>query len=134
MGALRYKNPTPCSDTVQRIRAASRDITIRSSENQIQKYSLGETVDHVGTLLTHLQGFKNKLPDTFEDPSRIRSLDETAMKATYGKLAPVFTSARSNLGGRRHNFKDSGIHVTAVIAAFASGLFALLFFVGTGKK
>lgn len=56
------------------------------------------------------------------------------MNATYGKPARVLTSAWSNLGVRRHNIKDSGIHVTALVAASASGLFAPRFFVAAEKK
>lgn len=70
----------------------------------------------------------------FSDPNRIWNLEETAVKAAYGKRVRVFTSARTNLGGQLHNIKDNEAHVTAVITASASGLFAPPLFVATRKK
>lgn len=91
-------------------------------------------MDHVGTLVHHLKELKKKHLDMFSDPNEIWNPYETSVNATYGKRIRVFTSARTNFGGRRHNIKDNRAHITAVITAFESGLFVLHFFVAAGKK
>lgn len=70
----------------------------------------------------------------FKDPIKIWNLDETAVNAAYASRARVFSCVRSNLGGRRHNNKDSGNHVSAVISASDSGFFAPLCFMAAGKE
>lgn len=133
-GRHSYKNALPCDDTIRSFRARHRDITYRKTENHCHRYFLGEDLEHVHTLVHHLKALKQKHSDLFQDPSRIWNLDETAVSADYGKRGRTFSASASNLGGRRHNIKDNGAHLTAVVIASASGLVAPPFFVASGKK
>ena len=56
------------------------------------------------------------------------------MLAEFCKWIHTFTFATSHHVERRLTVKDHGKHVNAGIAASASGLFAPLFLIATGKK
>ena len=56
------------------------------------------------------------------------------MLSEYGKLNRTFTLATLHYGGRRIAVKDHRKHVTAGIAASASGFLAPLFSIASGKS
>lgn len=57
-----YRTLTPCDDTVQSSRAVNRELTILKSKNQSCKYFLGNIIDHVATLVTHLREIESVSP------------------------------------------------------------------------
>lgn len=116
-----YKHGLPCDDTIRLFRAKHREITFRNYESKDLAKLKGECFEHVDPFLDIVSMIGEKHAGLLSDGDRIWNLDETAVDPELGKKLKVFSDASSHHGGSRVACSGSGRHVTAVIAASASG-------------
>lgn len=72
--------------------------------------------------------------DILDDPDRIVYLEESKMNCTIGRMQQVFTAAGKRNGGAREIMSPYVVskHITAVIAASATGMLTPPFIVVNG--
>lgn len=133
-GRKGFKKGMPSDDALRSFRARNRALTMRKSENVLPVKLAAQNYKHVLTFKSILQRVDREHPGLLKDPERIWNWDETSVLPEFGKLTKCYAPSSSNRGGARVTVKDHGKHVTAGLAASASGRIAPPFLIAAGKK
>lgn len=135
-GRKGYQRGVPSDEAVRTYRAHNRDITYRRIENKEHAKLAAESYEHIETFFSVLDTIQKTHPGILFSANRVWNTDETAVDCTLGKWTRCFTSADTKNGGHRGVKSSYGIskHITAVIAASASGTVAPPFFIIAGKR
>ena len=131
-GRRSYQYGAPSSAAIRTYRAKNRDITYRRTENKDAAKLRAENHDHIESLAHRLREIATNHGGIFDNPLPIWNLDEMHVDGEFGERVKVFSGSRSHHGGFTAVQKGSGRHMTAVIAAAASGHLAPLFLIAAG--
>lgn len=129
-----YKNDLPSDDAVRLFRSRHRELTLRNYEAKDKAKPKGERFEHVEPFYAIVEKIGSEHYGLLTNVDLIWNIDETKVDAEYGKRVKVFSDANSHRGGSRAAAGGSGRHVTAVVAASASGRVCPPFFIVEGKN
>lgn len=135
-GRQGYSNQLPSDEAIRTYRAHNRDISYKKIENKESAKLAAESYEHVESFFKILDDIQTKHHGILQDPRRVWNMDETAVDCTLGKWLRGFTSATTKNGGHRSVKSTYGMskHITAVIAANATGILTPPFFIVAGKR
>ena len=130
-----WKGNAPIDDTVRSFRARNREICLRTTERKDEVKLKGESYSHVQTFFDELVKIKKRFPGVLEDGDRVWNMDESSVETEFGKKTKSYAEARSHHEGSCPVRSSSGLgkHMTAIIAASASGRKAPPFLFVAGK-
>ena len=131
-GRRSYQHGAQSSAAIRTYRAKNRDTTYGRTEDKDAVKLRAENHDHMESLAYRLREISTNHAGIFDSPFHIWNLDETHVDGEFGERVKVFSGSHSHHGGFTAVQKGSGRHMTAVIAAAASGHLAPLFVIAAG--